>query len=649
MNERWPFSTVIKTAMEDDIPGGSKYAYTLGSAVLAIILIQFATGIFQLFYYVPTIDHAYNSLSYLRIMVPFGWLIHGLHYWGANAMIVIVVLHMTRVFIWGAYKRPRELTWLFGVTLLLITFGLSFTGGPLPWDQAGYWAAEVGTSIPGSIPIVGDLTTTLMRGGPDMGQLTISRFFVLHAVVLPLALVALIAAHIVALRVNGSVGPWDPLKRQATGPFWPDQVFKDTMSASAVILTLMALSVFFPPPFTGAADPLSTTFTPKPEWNFLFLYQALKYFKGPLEPLGVAGVPAVLVLVLVLLPFIDRGAERNPARRRIALCGAALLAAILLLLTAAGYVSKPGSAEEAISAASSEAPAHGVPPQQAVPATAVTIGRGAVIYQANGCSGCHRINGSGGVIGPDLSNEGNQSRLREWLSIQIGNPKAHFPDTIMPSFSKLSGQEMSDLIDYLLGLTAAGAQQPTTGSPAAAKTAETAPAENLVLAMPAMKELTGPAANIIGSYEQGELLFGQQCTSCHGPAGKGKTPNPGSEDRFVPALNPIDRKLFSKKPQEFADTIDKVLQHGSTPKGPKPRLQMPAFGDNSTLTQQQISNIEAYILRLNNVDRAELVNPGMSPVQFFFIAVPAFLLIMLLIEGIYRCLPRSKQAGKEEE
>ena len=324
LNDRWPFSTVIGAALDEEIVGGSRYAYTLGSAVLTIILIQVATGIFQILFYVPTVDHAYNSLGYLRTKVPFGWLIHGLHYWGANAMIVVVVMHMTRVFIWGAYKRHRELTWLFGVALFLITMGLSFTGGPLPWDQAGYWAAEVGTSIPGSIPIVGSLTTELMRGGTDMGQLTISRFFMLHVAILPLALFGLIVLHIVAFRVNGSVGPWEAGKRITTGPFWPDQAFKDTMAASAVVIMLITLSVFFPPAFTGAADPLSTTFTPKPEWNFLFLYQALKYFQGPLEPLGVAGVPAVLVLVLVALPFLDRSTERNPLKRPVALTGAAL-------------------------------------------------------------------------------------------------------------------------------------------------------------------------------------------------------------------------------------------------------------------------------------------------------------------------------------
>jgi ubiquinol-cytochrome c reductase cytochrome b subunit len=647
LNERWPFSTVIKAALEEDIPGGSRYAYTLGSALLTIVLLQVTTGIFQVLYYVPTVDHAYNSLSYLRTKVPFGWLIHGLHYWGANAMIVVILLHLTRVFIWGAYKRPRELTWLFGVTLLLITFGLSFTGGPLPWDQAGYWAAEVGTSIPGSIPVVGDLTTNLMRGGPDMGQLTISRFFTLHAAVLPLALVLLIALHIVAFRTKGAVGPWDLQKRETTGPFWPDQAFKDTMTASAVVITLITLSVFLPPAYTGAADPLSTTFTPKPEWNFLFLYQALKYFKGPLEPLGVVGVPTLLVLILVAFPFLDRNPERNPTRRPYALAGAALLASVLVFLTIAGYVSQPGSAEQAISAGSAEAPAGGSHALKSAPATVESIQRGSETYRSNGCAGCHMINGSGGAIGPDLSGEGNRSRSHEWLSIQVRNPKTHYPDTVMPSFSRLGAQEISDLIDYLMSLTTAAAHPASAAGPLHAKAAAEVitPTETPGI-LTASKDLPGPAADIIGNPDQGELLFEKQCTSCHGPSGKGKIPNAGSDDAFVPALNPADRTLFNRNPKDFADAIDKYIQHGSTPQGQKPRLQMPAFGDNNVLTQQQISNIEAYILTLNGVDRAEPVNPGMSPLNFFFTAVSAFLLIMLLTGGIYICLPRNDRDGQ---
>ncbi len=633
LNDRWPFSTVIRMALVEELPGGSSYASTLGSVILAIVLIQAVTGILQLFFYVPAADHAYNSINYLRIKVPFGWLIHNLHFWGANAMIIVLCFHISRVFIWGAYKRPHEFTWLLGVALLLVTMGLSFTGGPLPWDQKGYWAAEVGTSIPGSIPIVGEMTTELMRGGPGMGQLTISRFFVLHAAIFPALLIAIIGAHIISFRTTGIVGPWDPERRKTSGPFWPDQAFKDIIISSTVIMVLIFLSVFFPPDFTGAADPLSSTFTPKPDWDFLFLYQALKYFSGPLEPVGVAGIPAVLVLLFVALPFIDRNPERNPLKRPVALAAGGLIAATLIMLTIAGYVSKPATSVPG-GAPSGEKPAVQPPAESA--------GRGQGIFQSLGCSGCHKINGAGGSVGPDLSNEGNTGRSREWIAIQVRNPKSHFPQTVMPAH-QLNERDMSDLTDYLLSLkTAAAPQAQPATTPAATPPTAAVPAAAQSKASAALKGLTGAAANIIGNPEQGAMLFDTQCTSCHGHAGMNAVRNPGSDDGFVPKLNPIDRSLLSKDPQEFAENIDKFIQHGSTPSGPKPRLSMPSFGDNNTLTQQQIANLEAYILKLNGVERGQLLNPGISPVTFFFIAVPVFIIIMLLAGGIYRCLPEEK-------
>jgi mono/diheme cytochrome c family protein len=237
-----------------------------------------------------------------------------------------------------------------------------------------------------------------------------------------------------------------------------------------------------------------------------------------------------------------------------------------------------------------------------------------------------------------------------WLSVQIRNPKAHFPDTIMPSFNKLTDRQANDLIDYLFDLKSASIPKSSSTS------AQTAPVVNPASPDPvlestssASKKLTGAAANIIGSAEQGGVLFATQCAGCHGPKGTGNIPNPGSDEGSVPGLNPIGRELFSKDPQGFANEIDRFIQHGSAPPGKEPSLRMPAFGDSSSLTQQQVSNIEAYILKLNGVDRAELINPGMSPANFFFLAVPVFLVIMSILGGIYRCLPGGKQTGKEEE
>jgi ubiquinol-cytochrome c reductase cytochrome b subunit len=636
LNDRWPFSTVIRLALDEEIPGGSRFTYTPGSAILTIFMLQAVTGILQLFYYVPTVDHAYDSLSFLRTQVPFGWLINGLHYWGANAMVILVALHMSRVFIWGAYKRPREMTWLFGVGLLLIVMGMSFTGGPLSWDQRAYWEAEVGTSIPGSIPVIGGAIQQIMRGGEEMGQLTLSRLFIVHTAILPVTLAMLIIVHLIAFRRFGSVGPWEETEKSVSGPFWPDQAFKDLLIGTLIILTLITLAVFLPKPFNGPADPLDSSFIPKPEWNFLFLYEALKFFPGKLEPIGSVGIPQFVVLLLVLLPFLDRRPEQNPLKRPVAISSGALFGLIIITLTIAGYYSKP----EATGAPS--------PSVQTGPRTSVPAGtqNGAQLFQSQGCGACHRMNGSGGSIGPDLSNEGSGGRTRDWLVTQIRNPKAHFPDSIMPSFSALSDKQVSDLADYLMGLKNAPAQQSSQNASSSAATVS--PVQSEGSSMPASQKQTGLAADIIGSAERGALLFKMECAACHGPAGTDKVPNPGSADGTVPPLNPIDRELFSKNPKQFAENIDRFIQHGSVPEGPNPKLHMLPFGDSNSLTQQQIANAEAYILKLNGINRAELINPGVSPERFFIITVPAVILILLILGGIYHWLPDADQKESKQ-
>lgn len=342
INDRWPLQKFWKYATEEEIPGGASYAYVFGSATLSLFVLQIITGVWQLFYYVPTINHAYASLSYIRLSVPFGWLGHGLHYWGAIAMAILLGVHLSRTFIWGAYKKPRELTWLIGVFLLLLTAAMIFTGAALPWDETGYWVTEVGTSIAGTVPFIGTFAEELLRGGAQMGQLTLSRFFILHVAILPAILLGFIAIHLVAFRRHGSVGPWEESKRKRIGQFWPDQIFKDAFVFSVILLVLIALAAFVAPPFSGPADPIDTTFHPKPEWNFLFLYQAIKAFQGAWEPVGTIGIPTLLIVLLLGLPFFDRRRERNPSKRPIALSIATLFVAGVLTLTLIGYYSHPG-------------------------------------------------------------------------------------------------------------------------------------------------------------------------------------------------------------------------------------------------------------------------------------------------------------------
>lgn len=616
VNDRWPLSAASRLLLEEDIPGGSSFAYTLGSATLILFLIQAITGVWQMFYYVPTTDHAYNSVNYLRLYVPFGWLIHGIHYWGAQAMVVLVVLHLVRVFTWGAYKRPREMTWLLGVVLLFLVMGMIFTGALLPWDELGYFAAEVGTSIVSTVPVVGGWLIRIVRGGEAMGQLTLSRFFIMHIAIIPGLLMLIVLFHLVAFRKFGSVGPWKEEKRQRTGPFWPNQVLKDTLVGVSLVLVLIALTVYIRAPLTGPADPTDTTFQPKPEWNFLFLYQALKAFKGPWEPVGTVGLPLVGVLILILIPFVDRRAERNPFRRPVAMTFLFLSAVSVITLTITGYFSHPGL--EKAAAAPTAAQAAKLSPSAQL---------GAKLFASLPCLSCHSVNGHGGTTAPDLSMEASRGRSKSWIMQQIQDPKSHFPHTIMPPFSNLSQEQRAELADYLLSLGRGGtAAAAASASPESTKVAPDPPG-------PTSTE-PGPAATMIGNPKHGAIIFSQKCQSCHGFKGTDKVPNPGSDDGTVPPLNPIDRALYNPNAQTFVDQIDPIIQHGSTPSGPHPELKMPDWGDSHTLTQEEIAEVEAYILSLNGVDRAQIVHAGMEPRHFFLLVVIVFGVVAVVLGAI---------------
>jgi ubiquinol-cytochrome c reductase cytochrome b subunit len=616
VNERWPLSSVLRWGLEEDMPGGTSFFYVFGSALFLTFVLQVTTGIWQLFYFTPTTDHAYDSLSYLRLQVPPGWLIHNLHRWGANLMVILVGLHMSRVFIWGAYKRPRQLTWLIGVGLVLSTLALAFTGPVLPWDQKGYWEGEVGTSMSGTIPFIGQFIQRLFRGSADMGQATLSRFFVLHVAILPGILLALIGLHLVAFRQFGISGPWDGAKRSLVGPFWPDQIFKDTVFFSLLVLLLVGLCVFIPPSFPGPLDLLATTYAPKPEWCFLFLYQSLKAFHAKLEPVGTVGIPLFVILLLLFLPFIDRSPERNPARRPVAMAGYLVFISWVIVLSIVGYYSKPG-ATASVSTKPSVAATD--PPTQ----MSARAQRGAQLFHLLGCIGCHKVYGQGGTIGPDLSSGILKGKPRQWLIAQIRDPKKHDPNTIMPAFSSATARQVGDVADYLMTLEPAKAPSRPAPSPAPqVKAAAPKPATKKEVIGP--HGSPGPAASIIGNADMGAVTFKNICEACHGPMGTDKVPNPGSDDGTVPPLNPIDRHLFSKNAQVFVDHIDRIVQHGSIPAGPNPVLHMLPFGDDHTLTQAQIANVEAYVMKLNGVNRAQLVHPGISPRLFFGLVLAAF-------------------------
>lgn len=319
------------------IPKHANFLYTFGSIALFTFVLQAITGILMLVYYKPTVKEAYDSVFFIHETVPFGWLIRQVHVWGANLMVLVVFLHMLKTFVYGAYKKPREMTWMFGVVLFGIVLGFGFTGYLLPWDQLAFWATTVGTEAPGSMPVVGPLTRELMRGQADVGEATLGRFFVTHVLILPVLFVGAVGAHLFLIRYQGTAplsrtDEPEPTKeeigRAGGKPFWPNHVLKEGIACYLFLGLVLTLSILYPLMPGAPADPFNTPEGIKPEWYFLPMFQLLKYLS---EPVAV-GLPGLVAGVIFLLPFIDRSPERRPSKRPVAMgLGVAFLVVTLAL------------------------------------------------------------------------------------------------------------------------------------------------------------------------------------------------------------------------------------------------------------------------------------------------------------------------------
>ncbi|MDF2697396.1 MAG: Ubiquinol--cytochrome c reductase, cytochrome subunit, partial [Labilithrix sp.] len=248
---------------------------------------------------------AWASVHFIQFQQAGGWLVRGLHHFGAQAMVILLGAHLAQVSLFGAYKKPREVTWWLGLGLMAITLGFALTGYLLPWDQKGYWATRVATNIAGTVPVIGDATQRLLLGGPEYGSLTLTRFYTLHVVVLPALLVGLVGAHVALFRRHG-VTPSVTADLERVDPFFPKQLFKDVVAVLVVtaVVLLLALSAHGAP-LDAPADP-SSDYPARPEWYFLALFQLLKYFHGPLEIVGTVVLPALVGLYFFALPLLDR-------------------------------------------------------------------------------------------------------------------------------------------------------------------------------------------------------------------------------------------------------------------------------------------------------------------------------------------------------
>ena len=340
-----PVVQALQKNLRKSVPRHVNWLFTLGAALIILLTLQLLTGVLLMVYYKPSGSEAYQSIEHIVYEVPAGWLVRSLHGWGSHLIVVLACLHMLRVFAYGGYKRPRELTWVAGVLLLGVLLGFGFTGYLLPWDQVSYWGTVVATEAPASIPVLGPYIRDFMIGGSEVADPTLGRFYVLHVILLPLVLLGLMGLHLFLIRYQGisSLGRTDAseptaaeLAEKGGKPFFPHHALKDFVTMYLVVGLLFSLAMLWPPELGDPADPLSTPLGIKPEWYFLPAYQLLKYVP---EAIGVQ-VPPLFLLLLILLPLIiDTSPERHPRKRLRVLAGGGVVLVVILSLGVLGHLS----------------------------------------------------------------------------------------------------------------------------------------------------------------------------------------------------------------------------------------------------------------------------------------------------------------------
>ncbi len=420
LEDRTGVAGAIHHFLYEDIPDSSGWHQVLGSVALFAFLTQFFTGILLAFNYAPTPGDAYDSLRYIVTQLTGGALIRGLHHWGASLMIIVVVLHMTQVFLWGAYKKPREATWLVGCVLLLVTLAYGLTGYLLPWDNRAYWGTVVTTRIAAQAPGAGPYILRLLGSeGGAIGVVTFARFYAVHVLLLPPLTMLLIGIHVVLVRRHGVAPAADDFKPKKK--FYPEQVFKDTVATFIWFAALVIMAIVVKVPLGRTADPTDTSFIPRPEWYFLFLFQTLKLFEGPLEIVGSLVLPTLAILALFATPFIDRSKMVRIRNRTVAISMVVLGAIGWAGLTARAVATTPPSTESADAGLTDIEAWRQIPPENLA-----AIG----YFRHDNCGSCHVLGKSGAA--PDLAAAPSQKPL-DWLMQHFRQPSPTSPATQLSS------------------------------------------------------------------------------------------------------------------------------------------------------------------------------------------------------------------------
>lgn len=426
LDSRTGYKHLIQEALYEPIPGGARWRYVWGSTLSFVFMTQVITGFFLWSAYSPSTQSAWESVNYIQNEMAYGWLVRGIHHFAAQAMMILLALHFFQVIIDGAYKAPREVNFWLGLVLLQIVLGLSLTGYLLPWDQKGYYATQVATNIAGVTPVIGSQIQQIAQGGTTYGHQTLTRFFALHAGVLPTLLVVFLGLHIAVFRRHGIKCPDQHLSKPV-GMFWPDQILKDAIACLAVLATILFFVVYKGAELSSPADPAEAYSAPRPEWYFLFLFRFLKFEE--IDKLGLAFgaiyIPGLVFTIIALMPFIGRwklGHRFNVAFTFGLLLGAGYLTVLALREDAADpdYLAAVKEAHrDSARAVELVRRDGGAPPEGALTLLkSDPYTQGPRLF-ARHCSSCHRYDGHDGT--------GRQ------IVVTIGDPHEKKTEPVPPS------------------------------------------------------------------------------------------------------------------------------------------------------------------------------------------------------------------------
>lgn len=483
IDERLYISKIFAATAGHTVPrSSSSWFYVFGSGTLLCFIIQIVTGICLALVYVPSASEAYTSLEYLNYQQQFGWFLRAMHNWGSNFMVAIMLLHLIQVFLFGAFKYPREMTWMSGVVLLLCTLGMAFTGQVLRFDQDAYWGLGIGAAMAGRVPLMGPAIVHMMLGGPIIAGETLSRFFTLHVFVIPGTIIALVSLHlrlVLTKGINEYPVPGKIVKKETYAeeyeadlkkegvPFFPKAISKDLIFSALVMLGIVFCAAYFGPEGPrGVADPTQINTAPKPDFFFLWLYAVLSLLPDYMETVLILTVPVIIIIVLFAVPFISNKGEKSPRRRPVAVLSVILIFTILGAFNYLGTFAPWSPKMDAWTSAPT--------PVKYIEGSSPLERQGMVVFHAKQCINCHSIGSEGGLRGPAL--DGVAALLTaDQLVRQVVQGSGN-----MPAYGKnLNPSEVTALVAFmrtLHELTEAPARDTTQPEKKAEQTRQSVPA-----------------------------------------------------------------------------------------------------------------------------------------------------------------------------